>query len=407
MRFPKMRTSVRVLMILVLVAGGGLGWVILPARMQREAIATIRRAGGRVEYDWETTPARIGYLDTALPNPKGRPAWTAWLVKAIGPDYFGTIRAVYPGPKTNDEDMASIGRLTAVEFLHFHNGGDLSDAGLAHLAGLPRLKQFTLGPSPKVTGTGLTSLGGASQLQFLDLSGSNIGDPALAHLKGLGSLVDLNLSRTRVTDAGLMQLQGLVGLRSLKLNSDKLTAAGLVHLSGMAVLESLALNSTGVDDLGPLGHPVALRSLSLFRCPIDDAGIAPIGHFTSLRDLTLRGTRVTDAGLACLRALEVLEWVDLEGLPITDVGLAHLEGLREIKHLNLGGTRVGDAGLTYLKGMPSLKFLDLVKTQVTDAGLDRLKGLPSRCALNLFGSRVTTAGTAAFRRSNTQMNVTP
>ena len=47
------RLSVRGLIILVLVIGGGLGWVVRSAQLQREAVAAIQRAGGRVKYDWE------------------------------------------------------------------------------------------------------------------------------------------------------------------------------------------------------------------------------------------------------------------------------------------------------------------------------------------------------------------
>ena len=43
--------SVRVLMVLVLVFGGGFGWVVHRARVQREAVAAIERAGGAVGYD--------------------------------------------------------------------------------------------------------------------------------------------------------------------------------------------------------------------------------------------------------------------------------------------------------------------------------------------------------------------
>ena len=48
-----LRFSVRGLIVVVLVVGGWLGWIVRGARIQREAVAAITRAGGRVAYDWE------------------------------------------------------------------------------------------------------------------------------------------------------------------------------------------------------------------------------------------------------------------------------------------------------------------------------------------------------------------
>ena len=48
---PRVRLSVRVLMVLVLVLGGGFGWVVHRVRVQREAVAAISRTGGLVWYD--------------------------------------------------------------------------------------------------------------------------------------------------------------------------------------------------------------------------------------------------------------------------------------------------------------------------------------------------------------------
>jgi hypothetical protein len=51
--FRRPRLSVRASMVLVLLLGGGIGWVVRIARIQRGAVAAIQRAGGRVWYSWE------------------------------------------------------------------------------------------------------------------------------------------------------------------------------------------------------------------------------------------------------------------------------------------------------------------------------------------------------------------
>jgi hypothetical protein len=40
-------------MVLVLVIGALLGWMARRARVQREAVAAIQKAGGMVGYNWE------------------------------------------------------------------------------------------------------------------------------------------------------------------------------------------------------------------------------------------------------------------------------------------------------------------------------------------------------------------
>src|SRR5438045_3013968 len=79
----RLRISVRALIVLVLVLGGGLGWIVHRARVQGEAVAAIRRAGGSYYYDWQYTNRKSG--------PFARPRWPDWLVARIGDDYFGHV----------------------------------------------------------------------------------------------------------------------------------------------------------------------------------------------------------------------------------------------------------------------------------------------------------------------------
>jgi hypothetical protein len=48
-----LRFSVRGLIVLVLVVGGWLGWTVRSSRIQRDAVAAIRKADRSVSYDWE------------------------------------------------------------------------------------------------------------------------------------------------------------------------------------------------------------------------------------------------------------------------------------------------------------------------------------------------------------------
>jgi hypothetical protein len=48
-----LRFSVRGKIVAVLLIGGWLGWMVHIARIQREAVVSIGRAGGVVKHDWE------------------------------------------------------------------------------------------------------------------------------------------------------------------------------------------------------------------------------------------------------------------------------------------------------------------------------------------------------------------
>jgi hypothetical protein len=149
-RWPHIRISVRGLMVLVLILGGGLGWLVHRAQVQRHAVAAIGRAGGRVTYDWEWANGR------RVPN--AQPRWPRWLVDRLGVDYFGNV--------------------VVADF----RGTQVGDADLAHLEGL----------------TGL---------RVLSLRDTRVGDAGLAHLKGLTGLQNLDLFRTGVGYAGVEELQ--------------------------------------------------------------------------------------------------------------------------------------------------------------------------------------------------------
>ncbi|MHB1561265.1 MAG: hypothetical protein ACYC61_27785, partial [Isosphaeraceae bacterium] len=86
-----------------------LGWLVNGARVQRQAIAAIERAGGKVWYAWEAEDDDQAE-GSALP-------WPSWLVKALGVDYFGSVVGVRLSPRCDDETMESVGRLDRLESL--------------------------------------------------------------------------------------------------------------------------------------------------------------------------------------------------------------------------------------------------------------------------------------------------
>jgi hypothetical protein len=67
-------------MVIVLFLGIGLGRIVTRARVQQNAVAAIKAAGGSVDYDWQYTNGRY--------TPNGRPRGPTWLRERLGPHYF-------------------------------------------------------------------------------------------------------------------------------------------------------------------------------------------------------------------------------------------------------------------------------------------------------------------------------
>ena len=109
-----------------------------------------------------------------------------------------------------------------------------------------------LGCCFRVTDAGLKHLKGLPKLQSLDLSDIlSISDVGLERLRGLTQLRSLNLADNKVTDAGLENLKGLTGLRLLNLGETNVTDAGLrARLGARRSLRELNFTSTNVTDVG-------------------------------------------------------------------------------------------------------------------------------------------------------------
>ena len=366
LKWPSLRLSIRAMMALILLLGGGLGWVIHRARVQRLAVEAVRRTGGGVAYDFQRVPGKPN-------NNRAEPNAPKWLVDRLGVDYFGDVVQVLLLPKATDAEMAHVGRLPKLRSFNATTASEITDAGAAHLAGLVDLERINLSGT-KVTGAALANFRGMSQLKGLSVIALRISDADLAQLEGLTGLESLFLSSTQVTDAGLAHLAGLVNLKQLWLNSTQITGPGLVHLKGMTKLEGLLLDGSKLRDLDSLPPLPALKDLRLGETSVGDAHLAALTRLPSLNSLTLRGTGITDAGLVHLVGLNgSLRTLFLGQTQITDASAPTLLRLDKLEILNLDETKVTDATTDQLGQLTSLRSLRVNKTGVTDAGLARLK----------------------------------
>ena len=183
---------------MVLVIAAWLGWLVRGARIQREAVAAIKRAYGSVKYDWEQ--------QTGSSKPSGKPHAPEWLVNAIGVDYFGYVTEVEVPPSSKSTHDV----ITRVE--HFS-----------------RLERLTL-DGPSVTDAELVILERLGNLSYLSLNVSRVTDAGLVHLAGLTKLGYLNLRGTKISDAGLAHLDGLTQLNWFEAEYTHISGPGLAHL---------------------------------------------------------------------------------------------------------------------------------------------------------------------------------
>jgi hypothetical protein len=304
LRRVPIRLSLRTLMLLVLVVGGGLGWLSL--QRQREArrqwvIATIQASGSNVEFDG-----------------------------------IGISRILWFGGSTNPAALPQR-PLTA----------DQIDA----LGSCDRLRELMMIASV-MTDEGLASVSHDNGLQKLYCFKPKITDAGVKHLANLTGLKDLELLRVpELTDATLAHIAGQTNLEKITLSGTSITGSGLVHLAGMRKLRSLTISNEALNDAGlaNLGKLTGLTQLYLGGGAYTDTGVAALANLTNLKDLGMGPVRYTDACLASLSGLTNLETLSLEGPQVTDAWLDRIASMKSLRLVLIRGARVSDEAIEKLK----------------------------------------------------------
>jgi Leucine-rich repeat (LRR) protein len=103
-------------------------------------------------------------------------------------------------------------------------GTEFSDEQLAHLKDVPTLEELHLSNTP-ITDAGMAHVAGLRGLKQLYLAKCDVGDEGLAHVRELVNLEALNVFGTKTTDAGIEHLMGLKHLRTLYITDLKLSSA--------------------------------------------------------------------------------------------------------------------------------------------------------------------------------------
>lgn len=216
--------------------------------------------------------------------------------------------------KFNDDWMPPLAKLTNLKALRFTNNGKLTDAGMAHLAGLTKLENFSF-VGTQMTGKAYARFEGFTKLTRVSHRGSLIDDEGLRQLcDHLPNLESLSLAHAKFTDAGAPHLAKLTKLKGLELGTSKATPQALTHIAKLP-LEYLQLGE-GFES---------------------GAAIAFIKDIATLRRLTLTNAQ-----------------------GITDTDLQGLAGLTQLIHLEIGKMPLPDERIPALKPFAFLKSIRLV-----------------------------------------------
>lgn len=152
------------------------------------------------------------------------------------------------GDDVADSDLADIGRHQGIEAVYLDGCAKLGDAALAHLAKLPALRELYI-TGGEITDAGLAHLAAHRGLVELGLDAPITGE-GFGHLEGTPDLAEIHLPVCpRIEPANFAHLARLPALTKLCFYAcRRMTDAWLDHLRGIGSLRILALkNCPGVS----------------------------------------------------------------------------------------------------------------------------------------------------------------
>jgi len=198
------QVSLRMFLLLIAFASVGFGWLgykVMQAREQQQAVKAILMLGGDVVYDVEYDVNDFFIRTTPR---------TTWYRTLFGIDLFHTVNEV-----SIPNDVR-----------------DLTDTDLVILKAFPKIRRLEI-LSRSVTDDGLIYLGNLNEVGWLVLRFPKVTNAGLVHLEGMTNLRNLDLRCPKVTDAGLVHIQRLTNLKVFCRANTQITDDGIDHLIKM------------------------------------------------------------------------------------------------------------------------------------------------------------------------------
>ena len=277
------------------------------------------------------------------------------------------------GDELRDGDPAPIASKTSLVQLDLRGGNSLTDAMLAHVAGLTELRELTL-DLRGLTDEGLGQLSGLKKLESLSVVGTQSTGAALSAFEG-APLRKLNI--WKLTDEGSRHLRLFPQMREMSLINSPLTDEGFAHIATLKHLESVDLTRCkGVTDaaFSALAGMRELRGINLQDTGAGNNACKALASHIQLTNLHIGSPALTDAGLQHLSSLVGLQYLSItESAAVTDRGLRHLWRLDRLNLLSIGCPKVTGEGLRELMDLSNLRRLHLTGKGITDEGLKQVR----------------------------------
>ncbi len=288
----------------------------------------------------------------------------------------------------NDAAQDEQGNYTFLSFAM----GKVDDQDLKQLSEHPHLRRLLIQECKQVSDAGLAAIAGLAHLEDLELIRVPVTDAGLKHLTGCPALRRLALHHTSVTGSGLVELKPL-GLTELHLTGHSPTKDGMSQITQLDSLVRLELHLPDLpcSELPPLAPLTNLRHLSLLTTLVTDEGLSVLVGMSELENLLFTSEGLTNAGLAAVGELTSIRSLNLVDAQITAEALPHLAKLQKLELLEIGPT-IADEGLRQLPVLAGLKFLKLDATLMTGISLDHLGQFPSLRTIDIRSSRLSPQG---------------
>jgi hypothetical protein len=255
--------------------------------------------------------------------------------------------------------------------------GQITDAGLKALSHLKQLRRFEICWQQHVSDQGLANLAACDQLEIVNLLGTPAGDGTIAALAGKPHLTQFTTGR-EVTDEGIDRLHDFpnfkawqggeptYSLMSAKAGPTYLvldgpfTDSGLAKLKGLDGLFGLSFfwhspnfTSKGLKSLARLPH---LGFLGCEGAHCDDEAMRHIAALPQLRMLMGQGAVATSRGFQALSRSQTLEYFWGRDAPNFDSAcFKALSKARALRGLAVSCKNVDDESLALLPSFPALR----------------------------------------------------
>lgn len=274
---------------------------------------SLKKAAGRDVALFDT----LKLVDLAIPNAGPHDHRATDPYDAAFFEHLGHITALESlnviATKASDEWIAPLGQLVNLKTLRFTNNGKLTDAGMAHFAGLKNLESFSF-VGTAITGRAYAKCDSWTHVTKVSHRGSSIDDEGLKQLcEHLPNLESISLAHAKFTDAGAVNFEKLTKLKGLEIGAHDATPKTLHHVAKLP-LEYLQLGE-GFDS--PECIPLIKGIASLKRLT-----------FTNAKSLKEADVKL----VAGMKQLESLEFSDLA---LTDESLPQLQSFSFLKSLRL------------------------------------------------------------------------